>query len=110
MEIDLQKYKEFVLAVTSDESKDLTSLVNRLNRVDTNYEEYGPNGEMEHGPDVNVPLLLTSAIGLASETGEFSELVKKILFQGKLLSDDVKNYMGFELGDIFGNGFLHAFH
>ena len=98
--IDLNKYQEFVEAVTSKESNDLTTFMNRLDRVDGNYEDYGPNGEMQHGPDANVPLLITAAIGLGSETGEFQEIVKKILFQGKKLSEENHFHMKRELGDI----------
>lgn len=98
--IDLNKYKDFVEAVTSKESNDLTSFMSRLDRVDGNYEAYGPNGEMQHGPDVNVPLLLTAGFGLGSEGGEFQEIVKKIFFQGKDLSPDVHFHMKRELGDI----------
>lgn len=100
MQIDLNKYQEFVEAVTSQESNDLTTFMNRLDRVDGNYEAYGPNGEMQHGPDANVPLLLTAAIGLGSETGEFQEIVKKIMFQGKNLSEENLFHMKRELGDI----------
>lgn len=98
--IDLNRYREFVIAVTSKESKDLTSFMDRLDRLDGNYEAYGPNGEMQHGPDINVPLLLTAAIGLGSESGELEEIVKKIFFQGKPLSEDNVFHMKRELGDI----------
>lgn len=98
--IDLNRYKEFVVAVTSGESKDLTTFMDRLDRLDGNYEAYGPNGEMQHGPDVNVPLLLTAGLGLGSEAGEFQEIVKKIMFQGKPLSEDNVFHMKRELGDI----------
>jgi len=101
MKIDLDKYSEFVGAVTSQESQDLTAFMNRLDRVDGNYEAYGPDGEMQPGPDCNVPLLLTSAIGMAAETGEFCEIPKKIFFQGKNLSEDVRFHMKRELGDVF---------
>lgn len=100
MNVDLKKYSEFVEAVTSEESKNLTAFMNRLDRVDANYESYGPDSEMQYGPDVNVPLLLTAAIGLGSETGEFQEIVKKIFFQGKLLSADNLFHLKRELGDI----------
>jgi len=100
MQIDLNRYYEFVAAVTSKESDDLTSFMNRLDRVDSNYEAYGPDGEMTHGPDCNVPLLLTAAIGMAAETGEFCEIPKKILFQGKNLSKEAHFHMKRELGDI----------
>ena len=74
-QIDLKKYQKFVKAVTSDASKDLTTFMNRLDQLDGNYEAYGPNGEMQHGPDVNIPLLLTAAIGMGAEAGEFMEIV-----------------------------------
>lgn len=101
MQIDLNKYSEFVGAVTSEESKDLTTFMNRLDRLDGNYEATGVDGAMEHGPDVNVPLLITACFGLAAESGEFSEIPKKILFQGKPLTDENVFHMVRELGDIF---------
>lgn len=99
-QIDLNKYKEFVQAVTSKPSQDLTSFMDQLDRIDANYEAYGPDGEYMHGPNVNVPLLLCGAIGLGSETGEFQEIVKKIVFQGKPLNEEAHFHMKRELGDI----------
>jgi NTP pyrophosphatase (non-canonical NTP hydrolase) len=98
--IDLKKYQEFVKAVTSDASKDLTTFMDRLDRLDGNYEAYGPNGEIEHGPDANIPLLLTAAIGMGAEAGEFMEIVKKMLFQEKPLSKENLFHMKRELGDV----------
>ena len=98
--IDLNKYSEFVEAVTSKESKDLTSFMNRLDRLDGNYEPYGQDNENMHGPDINVPLLLTAGLGLGSEAGEFQEIVKKIFFQGKPLDSANVFHMKRELGDI----------
>ncbi len=98
--IDLNKYMEFVEAVTSKESNDLTAFMNRLDRLDGNYEAYGPDGEYMHGPSINVPLLLTAAIGLGSETGEFQEIIKKMMFQGKPLNEENRFHMKRELGDI----------
>ena len=49
---------------------------------------------------VNISLLLTSGIGLASETGEFNEIIKKMLFQGKPLTEENRFHMMRELGDI----------
>jgi NTP pyrophosphatase (non-canonical NTP hydrolase) len=94
--IDLNKYKEFVLAVCSDSSKDLTSFMDRLDYVDTGYD----SKLQSYGPDVNVPLLLTSAIGMAAETGEFCEIPKKIFFQGKQLDENALFHMKRELGDV----------
>jgi NTP pyrophosphatase (non-canonical NTP hydrolase) len=99
-QVDLNRYKDFVEAVTSKQSQDLTEFMNRLDRLDGNYEAYGPDGEYMHGPNVNVPLLLCGAIGLGSETGEFQEIVKKCVFQGKPLSEETKFHMKRELGDI----------
>ena len=70
--VDLNKYKDFVQAVTSKESNSTMVLNNKL--IDL---------EKESG--VNLALLMTGAIGMASEGGEFSEIVKKCIFQGKPL-------------------------
>jgi hypothetical protein len=99
-QIDLHKYQQFVEAVTSKESNDLTSFMNRLDELDGNYEAYGSNGEYMHGPDINVPLLLTAGLGLGSEGGEFQEIIKKIFFQGKPLNEENVFHMKRELGDI----------
>jgi len=94
MQIDLNRYKEFVLTVCSDPSKNLATFMERLDELDSNFESG------EYGPDINVPLLLTSGIGLASEGGEFNEIVKKMFFQGKPLNEDNVFHMKRELGDI----------
>lgn len=96
MTVDLQRYQEFVKAVTSKPSNDLTTFMNRLDQVDGNWD-FEAQG---HGPDINVPLLLTAALGLASETGEFCEIPKKIFFQGKPLNEENLFHMKRELGDI----------
>jgi NTP pyrophosphatase (non-canonical NTP hydrolase) len=96
MSIDLNKYKEFVLEVCSKESKDLTAFLDRIEELDINYDP----SIQSYGPQINVPLLLTSGIGLASEGGEFNEIVKKLFFQGKPLTDDNVFHMKRELGDI----------
>lgn len=93
--IDLNKYSEFVKEVTSIPSKDLTSFMDRCDELDGNYA-----GSAQHGPDINVPLLLTSAIGLAAETGEFCEIPKKMFFQGKALNEETLLHMKRELGDV----------
>jgi len=94
MQIDLNRYQDFVQAVTSEPRNDLTTFMNRLDELDANYE----NGA--HGPDVNVPLLITAALGLAAETGEFCEIPKKMLFQGKPLTEENLFHMKRELGDV----------
>jgi NTP pyrophosphatase (non-canonical NTP hydrolase) len=84
--IDLNKYKEFVEEVTSDASNDIHPMIERM------YELEG-NG-------VNVATLLTGAIGIASEGGEFAEIVKKCIFQGKPMDDETVFHAKRELGDI----------
>lgn len=86
-DIDLTKYADFVLAVCSDPSKDLAAFIERLKELDST-------------TNVNLPLLLTSGIGLASEGGEFDEIVKKVFFQGKPLTEDNIFHLKRELGDI----------
>ena len=44
--------------------------------------------------------LLTAATGLAGECGEFNEIVKKCLFQGKAMDEDRIVHLRKELGDI----------
>jgi len=90
MQIDLNKYKDFVEAVTSQPSNDLTTFMNRCDELDSNHG----------GPDVNVPLLLTACLGLAAESGEFIEIPKKIFFQGKPLNEENVFHMKRELGDV----------
>jgi NTP pyrophosphatase (non-canonical NTP hydrolase) len=92
--IDLNKYQNFVEAVTSEPSNDLTTFIDRCDELDGNYT----NGE--HGPDINVPLLLTACLGLAAESGEFIEISKKMFFQGKPLNEENVFHMKRELGDI----------
>jgi len=95
MTIDLNRYKEFVEAVTSKPSNDLTTFMDRCDELDGNYI-----GDGVHGPDINVPLLLTACLGLAAESGEFIEVPKKMFFQGKPLNDEIVFHMKRELGDI----------
>ena len=100
MNVDLNKYSEFVQAVTSQPSNDLTTFMDTLDRLDANYELDADAGMMKHGPDVNLPLLITACLGLAAESGEFIEIPKKIIFQGKALTEDNVFHMKRELGDI----------
>tara|TARA_B100000809_G_scaffold81308_1_gene79595 strand:+ start:708 stop:1121 length:414 start_codon:yes stop_codon:yes gene_type:complete len=86
-QIDLNKYKEFVEAVTSSESGNTEALANKIKDLD---KESG----------VNIATLLTGAIGIASEGGEFAEIVKKCIFQGKPLDDETIFHAKRELGDI----------
>ena len=98
MQIDLNRYTKFVEQVTSIASNDLHYFIDTCNRLDVNHEVM--DGTMQSGPDVNIPLLLTGALGMAAECGEFCEIPKKIFFQGKALNDEAVFHMKRELGDI----------
>ena len=73
--------------VTSTESLDYAALLTRMNKL-----------ELED--DCNLSQLLTAALGLTAESGEFSEVVKKIILQGKPYNEDNVFHMKRELGDI----------
>ena len=88
MTVDLNRYQDFVAKVTSDASNTTETLVARLD-------------ELSQIPNFNPALLLTASIGMAAEGGEFSELPKKIIFQGKPFDEDIRYHMKRELGDIF---------
>jgi NTP pyrophosphatase (non-canonical NTP hydrolase) len=100
MSIDLTRYQEFVTAVTSKPSKDLTTFMDQCDRLDANYELFEGETESRHGPSINIPLLLTACLGLAAESGEFIEIPKKMFFQGKPLTDENLFHMKRELGDV----------
>ena len=87
MTVDTQKYLEFVEGVTSAPSTNLAALLARITELELDY-------------DANVPKLLTAALGLAAESGEFTEVVKKIILQGKPYNEDNVFHMKRELGDI----------
>ncbi len=89
-QVDTQKYTEFVDAVTSQESKDYIAFNSRC---------FGIQSE-ESGDGLPVHRLLTAALGICAEGGEFTEVVKKIVFQGKPVNEDNIFHMKRELGDI----------
>lgn len=85
-QVDLNRYMQFVQAVTSKESDNFDHLQQRVHSL--------------RSENFNPALLLTAAIGLGSEGGEFQEIVKKIFFQGKPVDDETVFHMKRELGDI----------
>ena len=85
-QVDFDKYSKFVDAVTSDESKDFLALSDRLVMLD------------EKG--ANIERLLTAGVGLNAEAGEFLEIVKKMIFQGKPWDDANREHLIIELGDV----------
>jgi len=84
--VDLNKYGEFVDGVTSDDSLDFESFIQRMVELDAQ--------------GFNVPQLMTGSMGLSSESGEFNEIVKKTFFHGENMTEDKKFHMKRELGDI----------
>jgi len=80
-------YSDFVTKVTSEPSLDLDALKKSMD-------------DIESESDIKMPRLLTAALGLGSETGEFVEIVKKMVLQGKPPSEDNIFHMKRELGDI----------
>lgn len=84
--IDFNKYTKFVNAVTSEESKYGGHFQDRLRDL--------------YSKDFQTHRALTAALGLCAESGEFTEIVKKILFQGKPVSQENLFHMKRELGDI----------
>ncbi len=85
--IDSDKYIEFVRQTTSPASSDFAQLLARMT-------------ELEANDDADVPRLLTAALGISAEAGEFTEVIKKIILQGKPYTEENVFHMKRELGDI----------
>ena len=83
----LNDYGDFVTKVTSEPSLDQSSLDERMKEIDST-------------SPIKSARLLTAALGLGSETGEFVEIVKKMFLQGKPADEDNIYHMKRELGDI----------
>jgi len=86
--IDLEKYASFVMAVTSKESREVEAFIDRLREIHFN------------STTLNASLLLTAIIGMTSEAGEAQEIVKKVLFQGKPYTEETRQHLKKELGDV----------
>jgi NTP pyrophosphatase (non-canonical NTP hydrolase) len=84
--IDSNKYIEFVRQTTSPASSDFAALLARMTELEAN--------------DADVPRLLTAALGMSAEAGEFTEVVKKIILQGKPYTEENVFHLKRELGDI----------
>lgn len=85
--IDSDKYIDFVKQTTSPASSDIGKLIARMS-------------ELEAANDADVPRLLTAALGMSAEAGEFTEVIKKIILQGKPYNDENVFHLKRELGDV----------
>jgi NTP pyrophosphatase (non-canonical NTP hydrolase) len=89
----LDRYTEFVDGVTSIASKDTEELIKQLRKLESQ--------------GVNAARLDTAFTGLASESGEALDLVKKLKFHGKDFTPEIREHLIKELGDVawyFANG------
>ena len=85
-QVDFNKYQQFVDAVTSDASRDFVAFSDRIVELDRK--------------GANIERLLTAGVGINAEGGEFLEIVKKMIFQGKPWNEDNKDHLLTELGDL----------
>ena len=86
MTINFNRYEEFVSAVTSDCSTNFVDFADRIGELDRE--------------GANIERLLTSGVGINAEGGEFLEIIKKMVFQGKPWNEDNREHLIIELGDI----------
>ena len=84
--IDFSKYEEFVSEVTSQPSTNFVDFADRIGELDRE--------------GANIERLLTSGVGINAEGGEFLEIIKKMVFQGKPWNEDNREHLIIELGDI----------
>ena len=84
--VDFDKYALFVDGVTSNPSKDYQSFIESLSTLT--------------GKGANINRLTTAAVGISAEGGEFMEIVKKMVFQGKPWNDDNREHLIIELGAV----------
>ena len=84
--IDFDKYALFVDGVTSDSSKDYQCFIESVSSLS--------------GKGANIERLLTAAVGISAEGGEFMEIVKKMVFQGKPWDEYNRKHLIIELGDV----------
>jgi NTP pyrophosphatase (non-canonical NTP hydrolase) len=94
-QIDQHKYIDFVNNVTSISSSNPEAFIDRVNELERKVPDDNING---NGVDLN--RLLTAAIGICAEGGEFAEIVKKMSFQGKPYNQANREHMIVELGDV----------
>ena len=86
MTIDFNRYEEFVAAVTSNASTNFVDFADRIGELDRE--------------GANIERLLTAGVGINAEGGEFLEIIKKMVFQGKPWNEDNREHLIIELGDL----------
>tara|TARA_B100001939_G_scaffold302627_1_gene279837 strand:+ start:107 stop:511 length:405 start_codon:yes stop_codon:yes gene_type:complete len=86
MTINFSRYEKFVAAVTSDASTNFVDFADRIVELDRK--------------GANIERLLTAGVGINAEGGEFLEIIKKMVFQGKPFNEDNREHMIIELGDL----------
>ena len=86
MTIKFERYEEFVAAVTSKSSTNFVDFADRIGDLDRQ--------------GANIERLLTAGVGINAEGGEFLEIIKKMVFQGKPWNEDNREHLIIELGDI----------
>ena len=85
----IRKHREFVDSVTSEATKECDTFIENLDVL------------QDGDPKWNQPQrLLTGGIGICSEGGELLDLVKKLLFQGKEPTPELREKIKLELGDV----------
>ena len=86
MTINFNRYEEFVAAVTSECSTNVVDFADRIGALDRQ--------------GANIERLLTAGVGINAEGGEFLEIIKKMVFQGKPWNEDNREHLIIELGDV----------
>ena len=87
--LEIIKHRDFVDCITSETSKECDAFIENLDAL------------QDGDPKWNQPQrLLTGGIGICSEGGELLDLVKKILFQGKKPTPELRHKIKLELGDV----------
>ena len=83
---NFNRYEEVVAAVTSESSTNFVDFADRIGELDRQ--------------GANIERLLTSGVGINAEGGEFLEIIKKMVFQGKPWNEDNREHLIIELGDV----------
>ena len=83
----INDYAKFVDTTTSRESKNFMAFIDSTSKLDVQ-------------DNMNLPRVMTSAIGMLAESGEFTEVLKNMVFQGKEFNEENRFHMKRELGDI----------